>query len=397
MVTTDHLMIDRRILQQALSLREAGYQVELLAGFECQEEDSFEWQGIAVSRYAYGWSDARARRVLGPFSRSRGRLPALMSRAAGKAIGLATGISSFEHFVLEKILSKSFDVLHVHDFPLLAVAVEVKRRLGCPLVYDAHELYHAQSQLPPAVQASYKRREAALIHKVDAAITVNEFIAGIMARDYGCAAPHVILNAAPRLEAAPEDIRPLAGLAPGTRVVLYQGWLSPERGIDVLVRAATHFPRATSLVVVGYGAHEADLRRTSASQGTDDGRVVFLGRIEPQQLQSLTGSADLGVIPYWGIDLNNTYCSPNKLFEFAAAGLPFVSNDLPFLRSIKERYGFGVLADLGSPQAAASAILAILDDPQRLAVLRETAKEASNHLLWSNEAEKLLSIYAALR
>ncbi|MEP9397134.1 glycosyltransferase family 4 protein [Mesorhizobium sp. KR2-14] len=390
-------MIDRRILQEALSLREAGYQVELLAGFECPQEEAFNWQGIGISRHAYDWSDTRARRVLGPISRIRGQLPGFMSRAVGKAIGLATGISSFEHFVLEKILSKSFDVLHVHDFPLLAVAVEVKRRLGCPLVYDAHELYHAQSQLPPAVQTSYKRREAALIHKVDAAITVNEFIAGIMARDYGCAAPHVIPNAAPRLEAAPEDIRPLAGLAPGTRIVLYQGWLSPERGVDVLVRAATHFPRGTSLVVVGYGAHEADLRRISAGQGTDDGRVVFLGRIEPQQLQSLTGSADLGVIPYWGIDLNNTYCSPNKLFEFAAAGLPFISNDLPFLRSITERHAFGVLVDLLSPQTAASAILAILDDPQRLAALRETAKEASNHLLWSNEAEKLLSIYATLR
>ena len=320
-----------------------------------------------------------------------------MGRAAGKSIGLATGISSFEHFVLEKILSKSFDVLHVHDFPLLAVAVQVKRRLGCRLVYDAHELYHAQSQLPPAVQASYKRREAALIHKVDAAITVNEFIAGIMARDYGCAAPHVVLNAAPRLETTREDIRTLAGLAPGTRIVLYQGWLSPERGVDTLVRAASNFPHGTSLVVVGYGAHEADLRRISASQGTEDGRVVFLGRIEPQQLQRLTGSADLGVIPYWGVDLNNTYCSPNKLFEFAAAGLPFVSNDLPFLRSITERYAFGVLADLRSPQAAANAILSTLDDPQRLGPLREAAKEASKHLLWSNEAEKLLSIYAALR
>ena len=36
MISTDHLMIDRRILQEARTLREAGHRVEILAGFECR-------------------------------------------------------------------------------------------------------------------------------------------------------------------------------------------------------------------------------------------------------------------------------------------------------------------------------------------------------------------------
>ena len=68
----------------------------------------------------------------------------------------------------------------------------------------------------------------------------------------------------------------------------------------------------------------------------------------------LTRSADLGVIPYHSIDLNNYYSSPNKLFEYAAAGLPFVSNDLPFLRWIIAEYGFGEVADFDRAEVGCS-------------------------------------------
>jgi len=396
MITTDHLMIDRRILQEALSLRDAGYEVELLAGFECSQSEDYDWRGIRISRFAYDWNDVRAQRVLKYFPQKQGRIWSLTWRATCKALGSVTGLSGFEHFVLRKVLIRSFDILHVHDFPLLKVGVEVKRRTGRPLVYDAHELYHAQSQLPRAVQNSYRRQEARLIRKADVAITVNEFIARIMAADYRCAMPYVILNAAPEQDMSGKrpDLRSVAGLPPDTRIILYQGWLSPERGIDTLVRSARHFPRGVTLVIIGYGAHQDELRRISTEQGCDDGRVVFLGRLEPDELANLTGSADLGVIPYWGIDLNNTYCSPNKLFEFAVSAVPFVSNDLPFLRSVIDRYGFGETANLRDPDAAAKAFLDILSSPQRLAGLRDAAKLASKELVWANEAQKLLAIYS---
>jgi glycosyltransferase involved in cell wall biosynthesis len=398
MITTDHLMIDRRILQEARSLREAGYRVSILAGFECAMEESYERDGIPIRRHVYNWDDTRAQKLLRRVRNRQGRFWSLLWRATRKAISLATGISSFEHFVLRKAMDHEFDILHVHDFPLLNVGVEIKKRTGRIVVYDAHELYHAQSQLMKRTQKAYRLRESKLIHKVDAAITVNPFVADIMAEDYGCRRPHVILNAAPtrKSETPTRDIREYANLAAGTRVVLYQGWLSPERGIDKLVRTARHFPAGTSLVLVGYGDHERDLRGLSGEQGTDDGRVVFLGKLESDVLQQLTGSADLGVIPYWGIDLNNTYCSPNKLFEFAVAGLPFVANELPYLRSVVDGYGYGVLGNLRDDMEAARLILHTLDDLKKMSELRAAANQAGQTLNWEIEGEKLLAIYRGL-
>ena len=45
MVTADHLMIDRRILQEAATLIAQGYEVTLLAGFECPKTEAYVQDG----------------------------------------------------------------------------------------------------------------------------------------------------------------------------------------------------------------------------------------------------------------------------------------------------------------------------------------------------------------
>ena len=395
MITSDHLMIDRRILQEAQTLRQAGYEVEILAGFECAMPSSYEHNGVRIKRFKFDWVDPRvdwARPLLRWTPR---RLRNGLLRIGRRAVALITGISSFERFVLQQILANSYDVLHCHDFPLLAAAVEAKHRRKKLLVYDAHELYHAQAVLPERTQLRYRRRECRLIRHADLTITVNPFIAQIMAKDYGCAVPEVLLNAAPRTprELGEKGLRELLHLDQRDQIVLYQGWMSRERGIDCLVQAARTFPPHVRLVLIGYGDYEQELRHLSIKQGTDDGRVIFVGQVASADLAPLTRSADLGVIPYHDVDFNHYYSSPNKLFEYAVAGLPFIGNDLPFLRSIVDKYGFGAIADLREPKTTAAAILSLLRDPPRLATMRTLAEKAGAELNWEKEGEKLLALY----
>jgi glycosyltransferase involved in cell wall biosynthesis len=395
MITPDHLMIDRRILQEALTLKGAGYEIEILAGFECPQPIVYDKDGVSVRRFRFDWTDPRVDWILPLFAWMPGRLRAVSLRISRRTVALLTGLSSFESFVLRQILAASYDILHCHDYPLLGVAVAAKRRRPAPLVYDAHELYHAQSILPKKTRERYRRRERRLIRHVDLAITVNDFIARAMADDYGHPKPEVLLNAAPRQSKAVREagLRERLKFSPSDQIILYQGWISPERGIESLVRAARHFPPDVHLVVIGYGDYDRTLRRLSAEQGTDDGRVIFFGGVDSDDLPPLTRSADIGIIPYQGVDLNHYYSSPNKLFEYAVAGLPFVCNDLPFMRWIIDRYGFGVVADLSKPEEAATEILAILNDPKRLHDLKNSAQTASGELNWELEGAKLVSLY----
>lgn len=394
MLTSDHLMIDRRILQSAQTLIDAGATVRLLAGFECPKTESYDIGEIHVERNVFDWHDTRVQRVIdGLPIKLTGRARTAAWLGVRRLLTVATDLNSFEHFVLRKALEQPFDVVHVHDFPMLKSGLAAARRAGVPIVYDAHELYHAQAVLPEKTQRAYRSTERRLIKKVNAAITVNPFIAAEMAKDYHVPAPHVLLNAMPLKHAEGAGLRERLGLDAAKRIVMYQGWMSAERGIDRLVRAAAKFPKDVCLVLVGYGAAEEDLQRISREQGTDDGRVIFYGRVEPEELAPLTASADLGVIPYTPVDLNHYYCSPNKLFEFVMGGLPFIANDLPYLRSVCETYGVGEVTDLQSEDAIAQEVQRIFADPSKYQRMRDATVKAREILNWDVEGAKLLEIY----
>jgi len=397
MITTDHLMIDRRILLEARTLIGEGYDVRLLAGFECSKPDELEIDGLRIHRYTFDWCDPRIDPWMTKLTVGPQVLRNFAIRAGRHIAAKWTGLTSFEIFVLNKILAFDFDILHCHDFPLLNVANEAVRRRPAKLVYDAHELYHAQTQLPAEVQAKYKKTERRLIRRPDLVITVNPFIAEIMSRDYGIAPPQVILNATDvPVPSGADRLRAMTGIPEQDEIILYQGWISPERGIDRLVRCASGFPPNIHLVIIGYGAFEDELRRISKEQGTDDGRVMFMGQVANAALGAMTPFASLGVIPYHGVDLNNYYCSPNKLFEFIAAGVPFVSNDLPFLHSVAEQFNCGILVDFADPLSAAETLVKILEDQDTLAQLRANTENASRTLNWSVEGKKLADLYSAM-
>ncbi|HBB52757.1 MAG TPA: hypothetical protein DCZ80_02490, partial [Legionellales bacterium] len=115
--------------------------------------------------------------------------------------------------------------------------------------------------------------------------------------------------------------------------------------------------------------------------------------VPSEQMHDLTCGADLGVIPYYGVDENNFYCSPNKLFEFTIANVPFIANDLPFLRDMIETYQFGDICNLNHPKETADLINQIIADSARLEQLKLAASKAADFLNWEVEEKKLYEIY----
>jgi glycosyltransferase involved in cell wall biosynthesis len=282
----------------------------------------------------------------------------------------------------------------VHDLPALKPGVVLARKWRVPLVYDAHELYYAQEVLPKHLQEKYRRLEAELIGQATVVITVNEFIAGLMAQRYGVQLPRVIYNATETpagVLSGDELRRRVPGAGP---IILYQGWISGERNLETVVRAMSEVPSPARLAVIGYGEHERVLLRLAADLGLSD-RIHFLGRVPSDEMLRYTVGADLGVIPYLPIDDNHRYCSPNKFFESVLAGVPVLTHELPFFQMMRDRYGVVACADLSTPSSCARALRGLLEGGT-LAAMRERCRVAGSRLNWAVESEKLLQIYASL-
>ncbi len=282
------------------------------------------------------------------------------------------------------------DALHAHDLNTLPVAAALAKRTGLPLTYDAHELYPEISTLSQREAATWGFLERRLAGRADHVVTVCDSIAGEIEHRYGVTRPTVLLNC------------PLAGGAnggsaskPDPPVILYQGGFAPHRGLDTLVRSAHELERGT-IVLMGWGRLEDDLRELIAREGLDD-RVRITGPVPRDQVVAHAAGATIGVIPYEPVGLNNTYTTPNKLFDYMAAGLPIAASRLPELTRFVEQGEIGLTFTPGDPAALSGAINEMLADPVRYAQMRERAQEAAHRYTWERESSKLLALYEGVR
>lgn len=291
------------------------------------------------------------------------------------------------------------NLIHAHDLNTLPMAVAARRLSGGKLVYDAHELYRDQFPKPHSLaqRLSY-RFETSAMQDCDGIIACNSYRAEIMLKEYG--APHLptVVRNVPAFQ-APRDSQVLrqfvAAKNPALRrLCLHQGGIQPGRGLEVTVRALPLLPEDVGLVLVGGGGQDYLDKLVKLAQELGMANRFFLHpSVDYAELFELTCSADVGIIIYRNISRNNYYCAPNKLYEYAAAGLPMVGADLPPIRDFFERYGAGETFDTEDEKSLAQAILRILGDPEKCRQYREKGLAAAGELCWENESKILLELY----
>ena len=291
-----------------------------------------------------------------------------------------------------------FDVLHAHDLNTLPVAAALARRRGMRLIYDAHELYPEVSTLAPVERRVWGLVEGPLTRRADCVLTVCESIAEELSARHGVPKPAVLLNCPPHVELAdgPNLLREKAGLDGSLEpIVLYQGGFAPHRGLPELVEAAGYLSRGI-VVLMGWGTLEASLRELVDELELGH-RVRMVGPAKQSELLSYTRGADIGVIPYLPVGLNNYYTTPNKLFEYIAAGIPIVGSHVPELRRFLEGYELGLTFEPGSAQDLGHALNYLLENNDAITSMRRNAVRASRQLDWQSQEGTLLDIYAGNR
>jgi glycosyltransferase involved in cell wall biosynthesis len=293
------------------------------------------------------------------------------------------------------------DIWHGMWAGSLAALARARARHGGRTIYDSRDVYLLSRdfyRLERPIRAILARFERRWAQAADRVLTVNEPYADILARELRVPRPAVVMNCPERWtppDPPPDFIREALGLDPGTRVVLYQGQLIPERGIEQAMEAILQVPDAV-LVLLGYGAE--DRYRTRAATAPYAGRVFLLPAVLPSELLAWTASADVMVMPIQPSTLNHRFTTPQKLFEAIAAGVPVVASDLPGMAGVVRAAGAGELCDPTSPPSIAAAIRAIVDLPTAdRAALRDRIRAAAHdRYSWETEAAGLFGLYAGL-
>lgn len=376
---------DRRVWQEANTLKEAGYGVSIICptgkGFDSKYECL---NGIHIYRHD---------------------LPEEADGPLGYLIEYSAAL--FWEFILAwRVLRRhGFDVIHACNPPDLIFLVGgfFKVFLNKKFVFDHHdinpELYEAKFGRKDYFYRLMLAFERWTFRTADISIATNESYKSI-AIERGRMEPgrvHVV-RSGPMLERM-RAVPPVLALKMGRRhLVGYVGVMGRQEGIHLLLQSASYIVHELKRTdvhfgLVGSGTEFESLKRFAVELNVND-YVTFTGRVPDQQLLEMLNTADVCVNPDVPNAMNDK-STMNKIMEYMALGKPIVQFDLT--EGKYSAQGASVYAKPGDIVDFANLIIALLDDPQRRERMGEIGRKRIREVLeWRFEAPKLIAAYDQL-
>ncbi len=153
----------------------------------------------------------------------------------------------------------------------------------------------------------------------------------------------------------------------GGGYALFVGRLTPQKGLLTLIEAWKHLGTRLPLKIVGSGPMLAELQQRAAAVTG----VEVLGGQSGPGVRALMAGATLLVVPSEGYESFGMV-----IIEAYACGLPVVASDLSALSSLVQDGVTGRLFRPGDHAQLAVAVHSLLDDPARLAAMRQAARQS---------------------
>jgi glycosyltransferase involved in cell wall biosynthesis len=250
-------------------------------------------------------------------------------------------------------------------------------------IYDAHELFCEIKEIVtrPAIYQWWKRIERYTIPRFRHGYTVNNIIATVFNEQYGVS--YEIIRSISVKEEFRMPVKP-------SPFVLYQGAVNEGRSFETLIPAFQFIP--IPLIICGDGNFMKNAQALVKQYGLEK-KVLFKGRILPQELKQITRQATVGVTLFENNGYSNYISLANRFFDYLHAGVPQVCVDYPAYQEINNLHKIAVLVNNISAENLALAINNLLNDKITYEKLQSNCRLASTVLNWQNEEKKLLAFY----
>jgi len=377
--------LDRRVWQEATSLRTAGFRVAVI----CPKSKTY-WKGYekieGIDIYRYPLLLEADESFLGYF-------------VEFVYCWFATLFLSWKAYI-----HCPFSLIHACNPPDTYFAIGLLYRpLGVKFVFDHHDLcpdlYVAKGhQAKGMVYRLLLFLERITLRTADLVITTNESYREIAIRRAGASERNiVIVRSGPRRDWA-RSSRPDAALKQGRKyLVVSLGTIGKQDGIDYLLRAVhlycSDYAHDTLFAVIGDGPRQMAMRRMAREMNLESA-VVFTGRISDQQLCAYLATADLCVDPDPWTEFTNV-STMNKIIEYMSLGKAIVAFDLKeHRRSALEAACYVKPNDI--PQYA-RAVRELLEDQERREQMSRFARARfEGELAWEVSEAHLLCAYQRL-
>jgi len=375
---------DRRVWQQARTLRDAGYRVTVICP--------------ATERYP------QRREILEDIAIYRHPFPVEADGPVGYVLEYANALFWQTVLAWRVFFTRGFDVIQGCNPPdTIFIVGAMFKLLGKRYIYDQHDV------APEVFEAKFGRK--GLLHRVllflerlsfgvaDVGIVTNESFRRLAVERSRKDPDRVFVV---RNGPDPQRVRlvpPNDALRRGCKFLVgYVGVIGKQEGIDILLRAVRRIVRDAGrtdihFAVIGGGTGLAQAKAYARELGVE-ANVTFTGYIfEPERLLEYLSTAEICVNPDVPNAMNDKSTSI-KIMEYMALGKPIVQFDLT-----EGRYTAGqasLYARNDDEAEFADMILSLLEHPEERQRMGEFGRRrVEQELEWRHQAVKLLAAYDA--
>jgi glycosyltransferase involved in cell wall biosynthesis len=280
-------------------------------------------------------------------------------------------------------LTRSWDVMVVHDLDLVPGAILTRLIRRRPVVFDLHEdlpaTVHTRSTVPGWLRRPAALLLARLLKLTERVLTVTVAEPGyqhLFNRQHPCFPNY------PDTSAYPDPGGDPSGPA------LYLGDVTTQRGVDVAVQACSQLD--VPLMLMGRLSGDFRDELMALSRLGDD--LMIEGLVPNRQAVTRLATGSVGLSPLRDLP-NYRHSQPTKVLEYLAVGLPVVASDLPGTRQLVDGLDAVFLVRPGDVSALAGAIDAART-PEMLSAAIEQAPLVRRQFSWPGD--EVLDFYRSL-
>ena len=284
------------------------------------------------------------------------------------------------------LLFKKMDIIVSIDLDTILPVLFITRIKNIMRVYDAHELFCEMKEIVsrPSIYKWWKRIERYSVPEFIHGYTVNKQIADEFRKMYRVEYP-VIRNIALLGE--------INSFPKPAHFILYQGAVNEGRSFETLIPAMKKVNG--KLVICGDGNFMKQAIQL-VKQCQLEGKVIFKGKVTPEELRKITTEAYIGITLFDDAGLSNYYSLANRFFDYLQAGIPQLCVDYPAYREINDQYQVAVMIKNISAENLAIQLNNLLSNEVMYDTIRQNCIRAREVFNWQEEGKKLLSFYDKL-
>ena len=307
-------------------------------------------------------------------------------RLFNKLINKFTSFYTLNKTVSDAIVNKKPDIIHANDLDALLPSYIASKKIGAKLIYDTHEIFLENAGIVSnkLLKLFWTIIEKWCVSKVDLVVFVSHSAAEYLTKKYKIKNYIVVTNCCSKKE----DYK-LSDIKNSGFEVLNHGQFYEGRGYDLMLEAAQLSDNEDVVYCLrGFGKMEESLRGYVSEHSLDN--VRFYPPVKVNELITLASMSHIGLaitVPYC---LNFKLSVSNKIFEYAAAGLPVIMSDIPEHIMLNAKYNIGIILKENTPECLHSAVMKLYTDSSFYQECSRNALLMSEELNWETEFSKLI-------